>query len=402
MRIAIFNSLYYPDIKGGAEISVKVLAESLQELGHEVFVICSSDRARRRNIQGVKVFYLPSFNLYSFMDSRKKLLFLRVIWQLLDFFNVFMLIAIWRIVRRLKPDVLHSNNLAGLSIAPWLVGKVFKIPMVHTLRDYQLLCIMGGGMFRNGKPCNHQCLGCKLLTYPKRQLSKEIDYVIGNSQFVLDRHLRHGEFPEAKTSVIYNCYENNHRISSDAKSDKMRFGFIGRLDPVKGVDLLIDAFRRADIADAAELIIAGYGPDTYVRALRQKAADIPVEFLGVVEPAKFFSEVDVVIVPSLWEEPLSRVIFEAYAHGKPVLGSLRGGTPEILVEHKTGFLFNTDTPAELSGLLKRLTNNQAVMGDMSVQCLNESKKFLPGKVVKEYLDTYQSVLDSARARPIRA
>ncbi len=392
MRIAIFNSLYYPDIKGGAEISVKVLAESLQELGHDVFVICSSDRARHRNIQGVNVLYLPPYNLYPFKNSRKKPFLYKAIWHLLDFFNVFMLIRIWWIVRRLKPDVLHSNNLAGLSIAPWLVGKAHKIPVVHTLRDYQLLCIMRGTMFRNGKPCSRQCLRCKLLTPPKKHLSRDVDYVVGVSRFILDRHLRHGDFPKAKTSVIYNSYENNHQPGKGVKSDKLRFGFIGRLHPFKGVELLIDAFRGADITDAAELIIAGNGLDTYVQALRAKAADMPVKFLGAVGPAEFFDKVDVVIVPSLWEEPLGRVIFEAYAHGKPVLGSLRGGIPEILVEVKTGLLFDTDTPAELSGILKKLAHNQTLIGALSVQCLDKAKKFLPDQVVKDYMEAYQSIL----------
>lgn len=391
MRIAIFNSLYYPDIKGGAEISVKVLAESLQELGHEVFVICSSDQVRHRNIQGVNVLYLPPHNLYPFKDSSKKPLLLKALWHLLDFFNVFMLIRIWRIVRRLKPDILHSNNLAGLSIAPWLVGKAHKIPVVHTLRDYQLLCITGA-MFRNGKPCSQQCLLCKLLTLPKKHLSRDVGYVVGNSRFVLDRHLRYGDFPKAKTKVIYNSYENNRQHSNGVKSDKLRFGFIGRLDPIKGVDLLVDAFKGADIAQTAELIIAGNGLDTYVQALRAKAADMPVKFLGAVEPSEFFDKVDVVIVPSLWEEPLSRVIFEAYAHGKPVLGSLRGGTPEILIENETGFLFDTDTPAELSGILKKLSHNQTLIGALSVQCLDKAKRFLPDQVVKGYMKAYQSIL----------
>ncbi len=237
MRIAIINSLYYPDIKGGAEISVKVLAESLQKLGHEMFVICSSDRTRHRNIQGVNVLYLPPYNLYPFKDSSKKPLLLKALWHLLDFFNVFMFVRIWQIVRRLKPDVLHTNNLAGLSIAPWLVGKAHKIPVVHTLRDYQLLCIMRGAMFRNGKPCSRQCVRCKLFTLLKKQLSRDVKYVVGNSRFVLDRHLHYGDFPKAKTSVIYNSYENNHRHSNGVKSDKLRFGFIERLGPIKGVDL---------------------------------------------------------------------------------------------------------------------------------------------------------------------
>ena len=396
MRVAIFNSLYYPDIKGGAEISVKVLAESLQLLGHEVFVICSSDQPRYRNIQGVHVLYLPPYNIYPFKDSRKKPFLLKVIWHLQDLLNALMIIRIWWVVRWLKPDILHTNNLAGLSIAPWIVGKALKIPVVHTIRDYQLLCIMQGSMFRNEETCRRQCLRCRLLSGQKRWLSGRVDYVVGNSRFVLDRHLRTGVFPSAKVRVIYNSYENPRQRRNRVIREKVRFGFIGRLDPLKGVDLLIDAFRAADIASVADLFIAGNGLDAYVQDLKARAANMPVRFLGVAEAADFFDEVDVVIVPSLWEEPLSRVIFEAYAHGKPVLGSRRGGTPEIVMEGRTGFLFDPGVPAELAGLLKKISHDQTLVSALSDQCLDKAKEFLPSQLVKDYLEVYRSSLNGSR------
>ena len=71
----------------------------------------------------------------------------------------------------------------------------------------------------------------------------------------------------------------------------------------------------------------GAGTDVAEAAL---ADGLPVTFAGFVEPKAFFEEVDVLVAPSRWAEPLGRTVLEAYRVGVPVIGSDTGGVAELV------------------------------------------------------------------------
>jgi len=64
MKILLFNSLYYPNVIGGAELSTQLLAERLKLKGIEPVVVCTADKNRTDFVNGVKVYYLRMPNLY--------------------------------------------------------------------------------------------------------------------------------------------------------------------------------------------------------------------------------------------------------------------------------------------------------------------------------------------------
>src|SRR5262249_38354253 len=139
----------------------------------------------------------------------------------------------------------------------------------------------------------------------------------------------------------YNACEQLDRAAAEngAESDRIRFGFLGQLRPVKGIEELVDAFLSLP-SGSAELLIAGKGDAAYERLLKAKTAERDdVRWLGFVDPQQLLNEIDVLVVPSLWQEPLGLVILEAFAHGRPVIGSQRGGIPE-LITRETGWLYD--------------------------------------------------------------
>ena len=70
-----------------------------------------------------------------------------------------------------------------------------------------------------------------------------------------------------------------------------------------------------------------------------------IRFLGRVDdPGRVLAEIDALVVPSVWEEPLSRTIFEAYGAGVPVIVSNRGGNPEAVDVGATGFVVDPEQP----------------------------------------------------------
>lgn len=88
MKILIINEYYTPNIQGGAEISCQLLAESLVKMGHEVFVITTSDKNEFKIHNGVSVYYVKIKNLYwPHLNNPGNVR--KTIWHLIDLYNIF-------------------------------------------------------------------------------------------------------------------------------------------------------------------------------------------------------------------------------------------------------------------------------------------------------------------------
>jgi glycosyltransferase involved in cell wall biosynthesis len=145
--------------------------------------------------------------------------------------------------------------------------------------------------------------------------------------------------------------------------------------------------------------IAGSGTPDYVESLRSGTDRPNVRFLGFVKPAEFLRGIDVLVVPSLWEEPAGRVIHEAYAHGVPVIASRLGGPPEMVVEGRTGYLFDAGNARALADTLDRVRRNGP--GAMSRACFEESTKYDGEKIAGEYMRVLEEAVASVQQpRPL--
>lgn len=387
MKILFVNEFYTPYGNGGAERSVQHLAESFVKAGHDVIVACTAPESSVVLVHGVKVYYLEFKSIHGPFTVSHSYIYKRF-WDVRDIYNFAMGRTMGKILDKEQPDMVHTNNITGFSIAVWHEVRKRNLRLVHTLRDYYLLCPRNS-MFRQGKNCLKQCLFCKFISALKKRSTRLVDRVVGVSRYILDRHLQYGRFEGVPNSVIHNIYDTRTPVGKDFSNYK-RFGFIGRLVPEKGVDFLIQAFCNPDVRRSSSLVIAGDGPLDYVETLKSQAqaADATIEFLGFVAPEQFFSQVDIVVIPSLWHEPLARVVLEAFAHGTPVIASERGGIPEIIDEGRTGFLFNPDDPNTLVNALRKFTNSNGLKSELTTNCLNKAKQFSHKHVVDQYLSVF--------------
>ena len=390
MKILLVNEFYAPYGNGGAERSVQHLSESLVTAGYDVVVVCTGMQSLVKVINGVKIYYVKFKSIHGpFIDNHSY--FYKRFWDIRDIYNFAMGKIAGRIIDKEKPSVVHTNNITGFSIAIWHEVKKRNLRLVHTLRDYYLLCAKNS-MFRKGKNCPGQSFFCKSISSFKRKSTGLVDYVIGVSQHILDCHLRYGRFKGVASGVIHNVYEKSKSTSLVKKdfSSTRIFGFIGRLVPEKGVDLLIQAFCNPEVRSTSSLVIAGDGATNYVESLKfqAQATNSSIKFLGFVAPEKLYSQVDAVLIPSLWHEPLARTVLEAYAHGIPVIASKRGGLPEIIEEGKTGFLFDPDNPSSLINVLKNLIHLDGLKSKLAMNCLNKAKQFSSENIVNQYLSVY--------------
>jgi glycosyltransferase involved in cell wall biosynthesis len=394
MKIAIINSFYLPDEIGGAEKSVRYIAEALASKGHQVCVICLSKSPRAEELNNVHVTRLPIRNIYlPTVDITNRVGLMKALWHGVDSYNVFSRHDLHFALKELKPDLIFTNNLSGFSVSAWSAARSFNLPIVHTIRDFYLLCPKGT-MLADKQACVAPCYKCQVFSYTKRRCTKLVSHVVGISKFILDQHVKYNYFPGISASVIPNPYdapESPYR----SPQDNLVMGYIGRLAPEKGLEILLGAFRNA-ISHTAQLklIVAGEGNEEYVDLLRQLAQGLPVEFVGRVQPERFFPEIDVTIVPSLWEEPLGRVVIESMAFGKPVIATPMGGIPELIGEDQ-GFLTVDASLESLSSVFQhKLASLRNHHKEMSTSALERAQAFKSASIAKIYEKVFQDTIDA--------
>ena len=117
-----------------------------------------------------------------------------------------------------------------------------------------------------------------------------------------------------------------------------------------------------------------------------------IKFLGFVKSEDIYPKVDVVIVPSLWNEPFGRIIIEANSYGVPVIGSNRGGMPEIIRHEETGFIFNADKEDDLLKYIKMFIDEPDLVLKLSPNCLKYSENFKREKILDGYTRVYKTLL----------
>lgn len=121
---------------------------------------------------------------------------------------------------------------------------------------------------------------------------------------------------------------------------RLRFGFLGALIPSKGPQVFLEAARR--LGDRADFVLRGAGPDPgFIAGLRETCLDLGLPWEGGFVPAELgdvLGSIDVLVVPSLWNENAPFIIREAQAAGRVVIASRGGALPESVREGVDGLL----------------------------------------------------------------
>ena len=334
MKILLVSALYPPYQVGGAEKAAALLAQALGRQGHEVVVVSLHPQSQEvvEQYNGVRVYRLPIDNLYwPFGRKRKPNALLRLLWHMREIWNPKAARRLARVLDLERPDVVHTHNLSGFSVAVWREVKRRDIRLVHTLHDYYMLC-SSSSLFRHGRNCERRCLDCRALTFNRRRMSGQPDAVVSVSQHTLDAHLKRGFFQNVHRTVIPNIYpvERNAAPQPPAREHDpaVVFGFIGRIEEPKGIETVLAAVGRLEQPNW-KLRVAGTGLDAYVRMVKAKFRDPRIEWMGFTDAARFYAGVDVVIIPSLWADPLPYVAVESLHTGKRMICASSGGIPEI-------------------------------------------------------------------------
>jgi len=401
MKVAFVSTLYAPNESGGAERTVRVLAEGLVARGHQAVVISLAPDgvARDAELNGVRVYYVPLANLYWKQAEQARSAPARLLWQCIDAYNPVMGARVRRILQRERPSVLQTGNLQGFSVAVWRAAARLRIPLVQMLHDYYLAC-PNSCMFKGGVNCVRQCTACHVIGTARRRLSNLPQAVISLSRRVLQRLEQSGLFPQVPHKVVINGADNSCVVATP-RGNKLAgsplvAGYLGRMENTKGIEVLLDAAALLPERQIS-VLLGGRGHEDYVNELRRKYPAPNIHFLGFVKPAELFSRVDVLVVPSVWEEPLGRVIYEGFAHGVPAIVSNVGGMPEIVEPGRTGFVFESGNARNLAQCLGSAIDAGWRGAEFFAACVERSRDFHVDRALDKYLRVWEAAAASGSA-----
>ena len=300
-----------------------------------------------------------------------------------------------RIARRERADLFHVQNKHMLipgTLAHWLTG----VPVIATLRDGSIIdaapmCLHHGdrmpadcGAAKLWRECaveyfdlyvkgRRSRLATRLVflyrwldARLKQRVLRRVDAVIGVSQGILEIYRRSGLLEGVpRLRVVHTVPPLEPATSEDVEKarkmlslgDRRVVLYVGKLSPGKGVADLVKAARQlAPACPDVLFVLVGEGDvDAPDEPFIRRLGPLPNRDVRALYPLA-----DVVVVPSVIPDALSRVILEAMSAGRPVVATRVGGTPELVLDGKTGFLVERGDPRGLADALRTLLRDHAL------------------------------------------
>lgn len=402
MHVLVVNNIYPPIMAGGAELIVSYLAEGLAGAGHRVSVVSTCGPKmepyppERRN--GVDIFRFFPPNLYWSFDRNRGPGFEKMLWHMRDAWNRQAGAKFRALLQKLRPDILHTHVIDGMSATIWDEARRMGIPVIHTAHDYHLLCPRAFLLTRDWKLCTQPALGCRLYRRWHLDTARRVDLFTSPSRFLLQKHEEAG-LPAGDRAVVHNgiplpddMVEVRQRRAPESRK---RFLMLTRLTVEKGVAVVLDAIRRLPADLDIEVAIAGKGP-LEGEVLAAAARDRRIVYLGYLAgeaKREALARAGSLLLPSLWYENAPVTIVEAAAYGLGLIGSDIGGIPEFVEPGRTGFLFPPGDAAALAALMTQVARNADIQPSLASPSFALAQRFAAGRMVENYQARYESLLD---------
>ncbi len=389
-KILFFNNLFYPDSYGGAEKTMKIIVDGLYSKGYSVAVAALRPHITNMEVEKREytIYRIPIINVDYELFTEKMPRHSRIVWKIKDVYNPDQIKFVKHVINKERPDIIFCHNLAGWSSSLWATINEYKIPIIQVVHDLYILCPRC--MFNKGKSCKSQCMSSRILRLPYKHFSQKISAVVSISKYIEDTITKNGYFQSSIKKVIYNT-----RIIPSLEATRKSinaFGFIGNVMPHKGIEILLDAYHMSTIP--VPLYVAGKCEERYKHLLLEKInSDERIKFLGYIDSSSFYKEIDVAVIPSLWDEPLGMVAVEALASNIPVISTGAGGLSEIVKNEENGLIFKPYNAECLRVCLEKMYFDNELFQKLQVGARKSVETFLnPNRQIWEYDDLIRKLV----------
>jgi len=416
MRIAIASNYYY--LKGGAERVLFEEKKILEAHGHQVPVF---SQAHPRNEFSPYGDYFPPFKDWRGTRGPAKVAMAKSIMYDRQTARCFL-----RFLEAAEPDIVHAHNIyGGLTTSILDAARKKHVPVVMTLHDYKLIC-PSYLMLNRGAVCE-DCKGgrfihCLLNTchkenraasgvyclesYLNRWLHKydTIRYLICPSMFSLRKHAEHG-IPRDRLLHIpnfVNAIEQSRegRLTAEPRYEDGGYAlFVGRLSSEKGIPTLLAAAKGLDVP----VRLVGDGPlKTEYENWVKNNGMTHVTFEGYKSGAdlkRLYENAAFLVLPSQCYENAPMSILEAYACGKPVVGSRIGGIAEMVEHGRTGLQFTPGNADELAECMRTLWLGASLRSQMGLAARDKvEREFSAEAHYEQLMEVYGHLLSESTDR----
>lgn len=402
MRVLLAVHHFPPKYSAGAELYTMQLARELLRRGHEAEVVCVETltatqpfgvRAEPDRYEGIPVWRLH----LGLRDAPAN-------WS---YANPAIEAWLHERMRVWQPDILHLHSGYLIGAGAITAAHALGIATVVTLHDYWFLCpritlLRGDGLLCQQPPDDPaECAWCLQLDRRRYRVPEQIsgglagriwvrlagndgrdeqqarretlrvalaqaDLIISPSHFLAG--LFGAQLPQVQVIRLGVARERLRNIPPIRSGAILRLGYIGQIAPHKGVHVLITALKSLPHSDVtAELTIFGNTEQhpAYTRYLRRLIGDNPhIHLAGKFSHDQLptvLSNVDAVVVPSIWYENSPISIMEAHAARRPVITSRLGGMAELVRDGVDGLHFTPNDSRDLARQLQRLRTEKALL-----------------------------------------
>jgi len=317
MHVGIVTPRYPPNIEGGGEISVQMLAEHLNvnESVDEVTVL-SFDGKKVETVNGIQVRRL--LDVSSVITE----------WQNLRAYG-----PLARTIAQLDVDVIHTYNME-LHPAVGRLSSNTDIDSVATLNSYHFLRNSVANTDSEGLDAVYDLLGYPTTGRILRRYMSHIDRFVALSTTIKQIYTDHSLSPE-QIEIIPNMYDPSFSVPTVDGTDKtqVQLLYVGALKEIKGIRHLVRAIAR--LPAEYELRVVGDGP--LMSEMKALSSEISVEdritfagHLSYETVPREYAQADIFVHPGVWPEPFSRTVVEAMQAELPVVSTDVGGHTDII------------------------------------------------------------------------
>lgn len=383
---------YYPQVDGGA-VFERNLAWAMSKRGFDVHILAPApDFKNHKEIDGPTLIHrLKSFKI-PFLQGKRTAAFLPHP-------------AVEKIVRKIKPDIIHIHNPFGIGQAALAAAKKFKIPALAT---NHLL------------PENLLNFIARLRFIEKSKILQKINWF-----FIVDFH-NHCNFVTSPTQTAVNLLVDNglktkaRAVSNGVNLKKFRPAnpgtanylrqrwsmgpgpvvlYTGRISGEKNLDVLVKAFALVvQKIPRAQLMLGGAGreEENLLKLAKKLNVREKVFVSGFLAPKDFphLYHLGAVFVISSTAELQSIVTMEAMASGLPAIGVNKYALPELIQKDKNGFIFRPGDYKTLASQIVKILQNEKLRKKMSRESLKIIKKHAFENTVAEYEKLYLKLISS--------